>query len=264
MAQPGLITPVPAIVKILKDDDELAAHAAEFIVGVIAEAIRERGRAMLALCGGRTPRKTYTLLSQSATRERIDWSRTFIFLGDERFVPIDDAENNFAMVQRLLLAPASVPRENMFPVPTHLASAAIVADAYAATIDNVFGSREPTAAPRFDLTIQGIGIDGHTAALFPGAASLSVEDRWVVDTPPGILPPPVDRITMTLPVFNAAHVVLFLASGGAKASILRDVLEGRPRREECPAAGVAPENGELYCFVDRAAANLLSPRLSNA
>jgi 6-phosphogluconolactonase len=249
---------VPASVKVFANDDELAAHAATFIVRVIAEAIRERGRAMLALCGGRTPRKTYTLLAEPVMRERIDWARTYIFIGDERFVPLDDRASNFAMLQRVLLTPVSAPHENTFPVPTELATAAAAADAYASTIQTIFGSREAGNSPRFDLMLLGLGEDGHTAALFPGAASLSVTDQWVVDGPAGTLPPPVDRITMTLPVINNAREVLFLVSGADKATMLHTVLEGRPRRDECPAAGVAPGNGALYWFVDQAAAGRLS------
>jgi 6-phosphogluconolactonase len=123
-----------------------------------------------------------------------------------------------------------------------------------------FDSLEAKQPPRFDLILLGVGTDGHTAALFPGAESLSVKDRWAIATPPGKLPPPVDRITMTFPVLNAARTTLFLVLGETKATVLHDVLEGGRRRDECPAAGVAPESGALYWFVDRAAAGRLSPK----
>jgi 6-phosphogluconolactonase len=245
-------------VKVFANDDELAAHAADFIVRVIADAIRERGRAMVALCGGRTPRKTYTLLAERDKREEIDWTRTFVFVGDERFVPLDDAANNFAMLQRLLLTPVSAPRENTFRVPTELASARAAADAYAATMHAVFGSRDTVNPPRFDLMLLGLGEDGHTAALFPGAASLSVTDRWVVAGPAGVLPPPVDRITMTLPVMNAAREILFLVTGASKAEALREVLEERPRGEPLPAARVHTTDGTATWLVDEAAAGRLT------
>jgi 6-phosphogluconolactonase len=247
-----------ATLTIFGDDDDLAAHAAGLIIRTLADAISARGRAMLVLSGGTTPFKTYALLSQSAWRDRIDWTRTYIFFGDERFVPMDDPISNFAMAQRLLLEPVSVPPENAFPVPTQLASADAAARVYADTINMAFGAGEAGEPPRFDLIVLGLGADGHTAALFPGAESLWVDDRWVVASPPGKLPPPVDRITMTFPVLNAARAVLFLVSGATKAAVLHDVLEGKRRREECPAAGVAPKNGAVYWFVDRAAAGRLS------
>lgn len=246
-----------ATLKIFRDEDDLAAHAAGFIIRTLADAISARGRAMLALSGGTTSQKTYALLAQPAMRERIDWTRTYIFIGDERFVSVDDPANNLAIADRLLLAHLSAPRENMFPVPTQLASATAAAAAYASTINTVFGTRDAGEPPQFDLVLLGLGADGHVAALFPGADSLSVTDRWVVASRPGILPPQVDRITMTFPVFNAARTVLFLVTGAAKAAIVHDVLEGNRSRDECPAAGIAPENGALYWFVDEAAASRL-------
>lgn len=247
-----------ARVNIFGDDDQLAAHAAEIIVRTLVDAIDARGRAMLALSGGTTPHKTYALLSQPVMRERIDWARTHIFVVDERFVPIDDPNSNFAMAHRLLLKPVSAPGENTFPVPTQLASADAAARAYAGTIEMAFGSRE-AGSPRFDLIVLGLGSDGHTAGLFPGAASLSVHDRWVVATPPGKLPPHVDRITMTFPVLNAAREVLFLVSGSRKAAALRDVLMERALDEQIPATGVRPASGRLTWLVDRAAAEMLPP-----
>jgi 6-phosphogluconolactonase len=248
-----------ATLKIFADDDDLAEHAAGFIIRTLADAVGARGRAMLALSGGTTPLKTYALLSQPAMRDRIDWARTYIFFGDERFVPGHDPISNFATAQRLLLEPVSAPPENTFPVPTQLASADAAARAYAGIINMAFGVREEGEPPRFDLIVLGLGADGHTAALFPGAESMWVDDRWAVASPSGKLFPHVDRITMTFPVLNAARAVLFLVSGATKAPVLHDVLEGGLRREECPAAGVTPENGALYWFVDRAAASRLSP-----
>ncbi|HET6463234.1 MAG TPA: 6-phosphogluconolactonase, partial [Candidatus Krumholzibacteria bacterium] len=174
---------------IFGDDDELAAHATDLIIRTLADAIDARGRAMLALSGGTTAHKTYTLLSQPAMRERIDWTRTYIFFGDERFVPADDRVSNFAMAQRVLLEPALAPSENTFPVPTQLASADAAARAYADILDTAFGAREAGEPPRFDLILLGLGADGHTAAPFPGAEALRVNDRWVVASPPGKLPP---------------------------------------------------------------------------
>lgn len=251
---------MPATLRIFRDDDELAVHAAGLIMTTIMDAIGARGRAVIALSGGSTWPKTYALLAQPPMRGQIDWARTFVFVGDERFVPAHDRENNFAMAQRVLLSHVDVPPAQKFSVPTHLASATVAADAYASTIESVFGERDAAAPPRFDLILLGAGVDGHTAALFPGAASLSVTDRWVVATPPGILPPAVERITMTFPIFNAARTIVFLVTGAAKAELVRDVLEGRPRRDECPAAGIAPTDGALYWFVDAAAASRLSTK----
>ncbi len=245
-------------VTICRDGDDLAARAADLIVRAAQAAIRARGRATLALAGGSTPKATYGLLAQPARRGRIEWARTYLFFGDERFVRPDDPSSNFAMVQRTLLAPARVPGGQAFPVPTQLATAAAAAAAYAATLAKAFGIGQAGGPPRFDLILLGLGEDGHTASLFPGAAALSVTDRWVTASPPGTLPPPVERITLTFPVLNAARGVLFLVSGANKADALRDVVEGQPTREQRPAAWVRPVDGTLTWLVDEAAASRLT------
>ena len=244
--------------RILKDSDDLAAQAADLFVRATQDAIRARGRAMVALAGGSTPQMTYVLLTQPARRSRIDWAHTYLFFGDERFVPPDDPSSNFAMVQRTLLAPVSLPPGHAFPVPTQLETAAAAAAAYAAMLTKAFGMGDSRDPPRFDLILLGLGEDGHTVSLFPGAAALGVADRWVVASPPGTLPPPVERITLTFPVLNAAREIEFLVSGQSKAEALHGVLEGRPNREQLPAARIRPVDGTLIWLVDEAAASRLT------
>ena len=245
-------------VTIFTDSDDLAAHAADRITRAAQKAIRARGRAMLALAGGATPEKTYSMLAQPGRRSRVDWAHTYLFFGDERFVRLDDPSSNFAMVHRTLLAPVSVPAGHAFPVPTHLGTAAAAAAEYAATLAKAFGIGDSRDPPPFDLILLGLGEDGHTASLFPGAASLRVTDRWVVASPSGTLPPPAERITLTFPVLNAAREILFLVSGQNKAEALHDVLEGQPSHEERPAGAVCPVDGTLTWFVDEAAASRLT------
>lgn len=213
---------------------------------------------MLALAGGSTPEKTYHLLAQPPRSGGIDWAHTYLFFGDERFVRPDDPSSNFAMVQRTLLGPVSVPADHAFSVPTQFETATSAAAEYASTLTEAFGIVDSRDPPRFDLILLGLGEDGHTASLFPGAVSLVVTDRWVVASPPGTLPPTVDRITLTYPVLNAAREILFLVSGKNKAEALQDVLEGHPRRDERPAVGVCPVDGTLTWMVDEVAASGLS------
>jgi 6-phosphogluconolactonase len=250
MAQPG------TRLKICKDRDELAVDAADMIVSTAAAAIRSRGQAMIALCGGRTPQPAYALVAQSPRVNAIDWTRTFVFLTDERFVPANDPENNFGMLQRTLLAPAGVEAPHVFPIPTGLATASAAASAYEATLAATFAQSRDDP-PRFDLIVLGLGEDGHVASLFPGAAALDVRDQWVVASPPGSLAPPVERVTLTLPVLNAARTILFLASGANKAAALRDALAERPGGDPLPAARVRPVDGDVTWLVDAAAASRL-------
>ena len=114
--------------------------------------------------------------------------------------------------------------------------------------------------PALDLILLGMGDDGHCASLFPGMPTLHVEDRWVVSSPPGTLPPPVDRITCTFPVLNAARQVVFLVNGEKKAAPVQDIFEGGAGIDQHPAAGVRPTNGTLTWLLDEAAASRLKSR----
>jgi 6-phosphogluconolactonase len=249
---------MPRALTIFTGSDDLAAHAADRIIQATEEAIRARGRAMLALAGGSTPEQTYSVLAQPGRRSRVDWAHVYLFFGDERFVRLNDPSSNFAMVQRTLLAQMSASAGHTFPVPTHLGTVAAAAAEYADTLATAFGTGDSRDPPQFDLILLGLGEDGHTASLFPGATSLRVTDRWVVASPPGTLPPPVERITLTFPVLNAAREILFLVSGQNKAEALHAVLEGQSGREERPAAGICPMDGTLTWFVDEAAASRLT------
>lgn len=245
-------------IQIVQDANELAARAAEFIIGAATASIAARGRFMWALAGGSTPEKTYKLLAQPENAARVDWAKVYVFFGDERFVAPTDGRSNYGMAQRTLLGRVPIPASHIFAVPTHLASVEKAAEAYNDTLPGAFAPDKRGEAPRFDLILLGLGDDGHTASLFPGAPSLQVRDRWVVDSPPGTLPPPVDRITFTFPVLNAAYRVALLVAGDNKAEAVRDVLEGNAAVESRPAAGVRPEQGELTWLLDTAAAKLLS------
>ena len=243
-------------IQICADAAAVAVTAADHIIQVVHDAIRLRGRCMLALAGGSTPEKTYSLLAQPERFRRIDWSRTFLFWGDERFVPHDDPRSNFNMADRSLLKPAAIRADHVNPIPTDTGGPAASATAYQQTLRQAFGSEG--APPRFDLLLLGMGDDGHIASLFPGKPTLHETKVWVTWSPPGTLPPPVDRVTLTFPVLNAARQVLFLVAGAAKAAALRDVLHGPTTIEQRPAAGVRPSDGTLLWLVDKAAASALS------
>jgi 6-phosphogluconolactonase len=187
---------------------------------------------------------------------QVNWSRTLLFVGDERVVPIDDPRSNYGMAQRTLIDSVPVPPANLFPVPIH-ADAAESARAYEEILRREF---DGAAVPEFDLILLGLGDDGHTASLFPGKPTLHVTDRWVVASPPGVLPPPVDRVTFTFPVINAARRVVFLVGGEKKADTVRDVLAGNYSVDERPSVGVKPEHGELIWLLDRGAASKLPVR----
>jgi 6-phosphogluconolactonase len=122
----------------------------------------------------------------------------------------------------------------------------------------VFGA-SGDGPPRFDLVLLGLGVDGHTASLFPNSPALHESARWVIAVHAAAAAIP-RRLTMTLPVFNAARRVAFLSAGAEKAKVVRSVLRGPSgpgNGTALPAALIQPHAGSLDWFLDRAAAALL-------
>jgi 6-phosphogluconolactonase len=248
---------MPEVV-ILPDADALAAAAAERITAAAAAAIRARGRFTLVLSGGSTPERTYSLLAAPPWSNRIDWPRTCLFFGDERFVSPDDPRSNYAMARRSLLSPLSLAADHVFPILTDKKTPAESAAAYAEVLGRFFNLPASADPPRFDLILLGLGDDGHTASLFPHARALEEKQAWATWSPPGVLPPPVERVTLTFPVLNAARQVMFLVAGVNKAQPVHKVIGGLASVAEAPAAGVKPERGAVTWLVDAAAASQLN------
>ncbi len=241
--------------EVLPDTDALAARAVEMITDAARDAIAARGRFTLALTGGSSPKKTYQRLA--AMPDAVDWAKAFVFLGDDRFVPRSSADSNFEMCRELLLSQVPVPESQVFPIRTDTATKEEAADDYAQTLARVFGVSPAGPPPVFDVIMLGMGEDGHCASLFPGMPTLRVTDKWVVSSPPGTLPPPVDRVTFTFPALNAARLVLFQVDGAKKAAVVRDVLQGQSAVDVHPSAGVQPTNGRVLWLLDTAAASAL-------
>lgn len=239
--------------------------AAERIAGLAADAIGARGRFTWALAGGSTPRRLYSLLATPPYAERIAWGSVEFFWGDERSVPPTHPDSNYGMASETLLSAVQAPPEHVHRMPGELAPSA-GADAYEATLRGLF-ARDPRegAFPRFDLVLLGMGPDGHTASLFPGAPAVEETRRWVVST--RVDQPVPHRLTLTLPVLNAAANVLFLVAGADKAERVAQVLAAPPAglpadsASSLPSAKVRPVRGELAWFLDSAAAARL-PSLS--
>jgi 6-phosphogluconolactonase len=207
----------------------------------------------VALAGGATPREAYRGIAadEMSGARRLPWACIHLFFGDERCVPPDHPESNFRMAREALLSQVPVPPENIHRMRGELEAAA-AADDYQATLQSFF-QPPPGEFPRFDLILLGLGADGHTASLFPGSPALLETRRLVCANPV----PQLDtwRLTLTLPVLNAAAEVVFVVSGAEKAETLRRVLRGAPHAY--PAQAVSPARGRLLWMADEAAAREL-------
>jgi 6-phosphogluconolactonase len=234
----------------------LFAAAAEEVVSAATDAVKQQGRFTIALSGGSTPKSLFNLLATNA-RTSLPWDRMFFFWGDERHVPPTDPDSNYRMADEAMLSKIPVPAGNVFRFAAENPDAAAVADAYEHTLRKFF-ALEAGQVPRFDLVLLGMGPDGHTASLFPGTPALQEKSRIVVANWVDKLK--TSRLSLTLPVLNAARCVMFLVSGTDKAPALKAVLEADAPGEQYPAKLVRPTDGRLIWLVDRAAASELSTR----
>ena len=230
-------------IAILEDPPALARHAATWLTNL---ALAAEGVFRVSLSGGSTPKALYQLLASDDFIHRFPWQRVAWFWGDERFVPHDHPDSNYGMTRDAMLEKAPVPSENVFPVPVD-GSPEEAARRYERILQDVYGAtRLDPSRPLFDVTLLGLGPDGHTASLLPDDPVLEERERWVAVVAHGR---PEVRITMTYPAIDSSRRVAFLVEGAEKAAIVRAVRGGDPR---LPAARVRPI-GELYWFLDRAA-----------
>ena len=228
------------------DADDLARTAAERLLTRIAQAGE---RPAIALTGGSSPEGLYRLLAQEPYRSRVPWDRAHWFIGDDRFVPIDNPLSNMGMARQLFLDRVKVPAANIHPIATTADSPQTAARLYESEVKRFYGAeRFDPARPLFDLVLMGLGSDGHTASLFPGAPALAEKESWVVGVDQAHLAPFVPRVTLTFPALASTREMMFLVSGTDKRAILARVLAG----EDLPAAH-AHSDGELVWLADRAA-----------
>jgi 6-phosphogluconolactonase len=229
------------------DPDALALAASEMFIEAAAQNLSQRSVFTVALAGGSTPRRTYSRLASPGVRSRVEWSRVHIFFGDERCVPPDNPASNYRMAAEGLLDSVPLPAGNVHRWRAE-GDPELAAAAYELELRRVFRTAEP---PRFDLLILGLGENGHTASLYPGTAVLREQRRWTAAQYVEVLE--TWRLTLTLPVINAARLVLFLVEGAGKAATLGRVLAGPYEPDVLPAQLVQP-GARVYWLVDSAAA----------
>ena len=235
---------------VVPDSDVLARLAAETVTSVIAEARAQGRNAAIALSGGSTPKKMGELLAQPPNVERVHWDSVEIFWGDERWVPLADAESNAGEAMRGFLDHVPIPNERVHPFETDLEDPDVAAERY----DREIWRTVPITGgiPAFDLILLGMGDDGHTASLFPGTAAIREERRLVVAHRVDKLD--AMRLTLTPPLINAAEQVVFLIGGAGKAETLHAVLDGNVDIDTYPSQVVQPAQGTLVWLIDEAAA----------
>ena len=231
--------------------DDLSYSAAELFAKRCRETVNARGRFVVALTGGTSPKKLYELLTQDPFRDSLPWDKVHVFWGDERPVAIDHEDNNARMAFEAMLNDLPIPPEQIHPIQGQFRPD-VAAQQYEETLQEFFQQQ----LPRFDLILLGMGEDGHTASLFPHTVVSAKKMSWVKDVFVEKLNS--HRITLTPQLINQAGCVAFLAFGKKKAEALRAVLKGKYQPDEYPAQLIQPEDGEEHWFVDKEAASLLN------
>jgi 6-phosphogluconolactonase len=236
-------------IRVFPSVDDLALQSAVFFKQKVEDAISKRGRFTVLLSGGHAPIPFFRSLPELS----LPWENMELFWGDERMVPSDSPDSNFLSFKKNCLDHVQVPAQNIHRVKTELGDPQKVAEDYRQEIRKFFPDMK---WPRFDFALQGLGPDGHTASLFPGSQTEHDSPEWVIA--PYVEKLGAFRISVSLGVLNAARAVFFLVSGAEKAEITRQVLrDPREHRGLLPSQRVQPTDGELYWFLDQAAAERL-------
>ncbi|MCK5543899.1 MAG: 6-phosphogluconolactonase [Desulfobulbaceae bacterium] len=239
---------------------ECCRNLAEFIVKYARTTVLERDLFSFVLTGGKTVRPLYESLAGPPFADDLPWQQTHFFWGDERYLPTDHPDSNKGMAARFMLDKVKVPASNIHPIPTDPPSPKAEAQAYDKKLHGLFSPHGVFAAsspdcikngPCFDLVLLGMGTDGHIASLFPGTATLEEKKQWVTSVSYPYASPPVDRITLTLPIINRARTILFLISGAEKLAIVRTISADPVNAgRNFPAARVSPL-GRLIWFMSK-------------
>jgi 6-phosphogluconolactonase len=236
-------------IRVLPDPDEAARAAALETVQAARDALGNRGIFHIALSGGTTPVLLFRELAGARIRESIDWERTRLFFVDERCVPPDHGRSNYRLAKENLLDPLGIPPDHVFRMHGEINPEAAARE-YEETLIRELGGTG--TVPSLDLVLLGLGNDGHTASLFPGTAALGEGRRWVVANR---VPKLGEwRLTLTLPVLNAARRAVFLVTGREKSAVVAAIAQRKEGSRDLPASLVRPTSGPLIWIIDEAAA----------
>lgn len=231
-------------------DATAAAEAcSHHVLGLLEETLAGQDTTTLALSGGSTPK----LLFEQMARAKFHWDRVHLFWVDERAVPPADAASNYKLAEDTLIRPLSIPHRQVHRIYGELAPER-AAEQYAAEIVEFFGLTDGEL-PHFDVVLQGMGPDAHTASLFPGEPL--IDDRRGIAAAVHTPKPPPWRVTLLPGVLLAAKHTVFLVVGADKAEPVRAVFDDEYDPMRLPAQMVTHHGRRVAWFMDKAAAHLV-------
>ena len=217
------------MVREITHTSDLTGSALRLFEAEMRRSVLERGRFVVALSGGSTPKSLYHALTE---RSELPWDKTLVFWGDERFVPHDDPDSNYLAAREVFLDALPIPAGNIHPWPAPDEGLGLeeAAERYADTLRAVLGD-----PPTFDLQLLGLGDDGHTASLFPGTSALHAQGLTVACRPERV---PQPRLSLTASALSNSRTVVFLVSGESKRAALVATLQSAGDEDRYPARAV--------------------------
>lgn len=238
-------------IKIFSTAESAAESIAEVFFIMSEEYYHNKKKLYVALSGGNTPQIFFNKLVEKY-KEKILWKNICFFWADERCVPPTDSNSNYGMTKQFLFDKIQVPKENIYRILGEN-NPLIEAERYSSVIKNIIPGRNNL--PSFDLTMLGMGNDGHTASIFPNQLHLIRSDK-ICDT--AVHPHTVQkRITLTGTIINNSSQIVFFVTGKNKSKVVSDILNNSQKSNSFPAAYIKPINGKLSWYLDKDAALLL-------
>jgi len=219
---------------ILETADQVALAVYDQILEAAEYSVARLGEFKLVLAGGSTPEKVYHLLAKSD----VDWSKWYIYYGDERCLPVDHVDRNSLMANQCFLGKVAIPEGHIFTIPAELGPE-LGAEEYQKIVAN--------ALP-FDMVLLGMGEDGHTASLFPGHQNGQYDLVHAVYNSPK---PPSERVSISAGALSNTHNLIFMVTGTNKQEAVNAWRSG----QDLPVASINPKNA-IDIYIDREAYKL--------
>lgn len=240
---------------------DLFKFAAEDFCQRAITSIHEKDKFSVVFSGGNTPKPFYDILAKDY-KETIPWEKIKFFFSDERYVPVNDKNNNYNMVNEHLFSKVAVNRENIFRIRTEFSDPKIAAHEYENTLRKEL---QTDSVPQFDLVYLGLGEDAHTASLMPFSEvvkNILINNNILVDSF-YYSKTNMNRITLTVNAINNSGCIIFLVTGKNKAHAVRNVLEGQTDPLQYPAQLIHCKKGRTLWFLDKASSTMLTKNLDS-
>ncbi|CDQ72153.1 unnamed protein product [Oncorhynchus mykiss] len=210
---------------------------------VVFSSAAELGPALAHMVASRAD-KVSMLSKELPALPDLDCSHWLVGFCDDRLVPFDDGENTYGLHKNQLFSKINIPDSGVLAIDPSL------------SVQDYARKLKEEDISVFDLLLLDMGPDGHTCSLFPDHPPLEDVHKIVAPICDSPKPPP-QRVSMTFPMVNLAHCVVFVSTGGSKAPVLKvlfsfQVLEGG-EGPALPAARVVPSNSELFWLTDEPA-----------